>query len=86
MSHSVHLYGGPLDGHTEPNVPEHAHALTWASLDGAVYTYCPHATAAFTQQRGTPVTVFISCDVEHDAFDPSLRHNSEPRTENEEPN
>ncbi len=85
MPISVHLYGGPLDGHTEPDVPEHAHALTWASLDGAIYTYCPFATAAFSALRGSFTTVFISADTAHDAFDPSLR-TSEPRTENEEPN
>lgn len=72
-THPVHLIGGPLCGHTEPDVPEHSHSITWASVAFSTYTYCPHATAALSAQRGEYVTVFIHSSIEHDAFDPSLR-------------
>lgn len=70
---SALLYGGPLDGHTEPQVPEHSHTLVWQEIPDCVYSYCPHATAALTAQRGVDVVVFIHSSIEHDAFDPSLR-------------
>ncbi len=70
---SVHLYGGALCGHTELNVPADAHALTWASLPGTVYSYCPHASATLSAQRGQPTTVFLASTISHDAFDSSLQ-------------
>lgn len=70
---SILLYGGPLDGHTEPKVPAHSHTLVWEEIPDCVYSYCPHATAAISAQRHLPVTVFIHAHIEHDAFDPSLR-------------
>ena len=73
-SHPVHLIGGPLCGKDVPNVPEDHHSLVYSSVEGSVYTYCPHATATLSALRDEYVTVFIHTSIEHDAFDPSLRN------------
>lgn len=62
---TVHLFGGPLDGHADPEIPEHCHALQFQGLQGS-YTYCPHASAHFDH------VTFIHSTLEHDLFHPSL--------------